>query len=275
MSMEQGAERRVIGGVDTHKDLHVAAVVDERDRVLATASFATTRQGYRKMLVWMRSFGAVQRIGVESTGSYGAGLLRFLQQAGIEVLEVTAPDAHDRRRRGKNDDLDAQSAAHAAFAGPGLAVLVNNVGNYLHRPLLETTDADWAEMLGSNLLSTVATCQEAAPLMAAAGYGRIVNLGYAGARDLKARPGITPYVIAKAGVLNFSRALATTLAGSGVSVNVVSPGILETSVAQPLRAVPAGRSGTVAELVDAALYFVRASDYVTGQELEVAGGWNL
>ena len=119
MSVEEGAGRRVGGGVDTHKDLHVAAVVDERDRdrVLATASFATTRQGYRQMLAWMRSFGAVQRIGIESTGSYGAGLLRFMQQAGIEVLEVTMPDARDRRRRGKNDDLDAQNAAHAAFAG--------------------------------------------------------------------------------------------------------------------------------------------------------------
>ncbi len=52
-----------------------------------------------------------------STGSYGAGLLRFAQQAGIEVLEVTTPDNQDRRRRGKNDDLDAQNAAHAAFAG--------------------------------------------------------------------------------------------------------------------------------------------------------------
>jgi len=69
------------------------------------------------MLAWMRSFGEVQRIGIESTGSYGAGLLRFMQQAGIEVLEVTTPDTHDRRRRGKNDDLDAQNAAHAAFAG--------------------------------------------------------------------------------------------------------------------------------------------------------------
>ena len=117
MSVEEGAGRRVVGGVDTHKDLHVAAVVDERDRVLATASFATTRQGYGQMLAWMRSFGAVQRIGIESTGSYGAGLLRFMQQAGIEVLEVTMPDARDRRRRGKNDDLDAQNAAHAAFAG--------------------------------------------------------------------------------------------------------------------------------------------------------------
>jgi transposase len=114
---EQPVERRVVGGIDTHKDLHVAAMVDEWDRVLATRCFAATRQGYRQMLAWMRSFGALQRVGVESTGSYGAGLLRFLQQAGVAVLEVTTPDAHDRRRRGKNDDFDAQSAAQAAFAG--------------------------------------------------------------------------------------------------------------------------------------------------------------
>lgn len=107
----------VIGGVDTHKDLHVAAVVDGRDRVLGTRSFPTTRQGYRQMLAWMRTFGKPVRIGIESTGSYGAGLLRFMQAADIEVMEVTAPDRHDRRKRGKNDDLDAQNAAHAAFAG--------------------------------------------------------------------------------------------------------------------------------------------------------------
>jgi transposase len=117
MDVEGDVRRRVIGGVDTHKDLHVAAVVDEHDHLLGTRCFATTRQGYRQMLAWMRSFGEVQRIGIESTGSYGAGLLRFMQQAGIEVLEVTTPDTHDRRRRGKNDDLDAQNAAHAAFAG--------------------------------------------------------------------------------------------------------------------------------------------------------------
>ena len=117
MAIMEGQERRIVGGVDTHKDLHVAAVVDDQDRVLGTNSFATTRQGYRQMLAWMRSFGELQRIGVESTGSYGAGLLRFMQQANVAVLEVTTPDKQDRRRRGKNDDLDAQNAAHAAFAG--------------------------------------------------------------------------------------------------------------------------------------------------------------
>jgi transposase len=109
--------RSIVGGVDTHKDLHVAAVVDDLDRVLDTQSFATTRQGYRMMLAWMRSFGELRRVGIESTGSYGAGLLRYMQSADVEVLEVTTPDRHDRRKRGKSDDLDAANAAHAAFAG--------------------------------------------------------------------------------------------------------------------------------------------------------------
>ena len=82
MDVMEGSRRRVVGGVDTHKDLHVAAVVDEQDRVRGSRCFATTRQGYRHMLAWMRSFGDVQRIGIESTGSYGAGLLRFMQGSG-------------------------------------------------------------------------------------------------------------------------------------------------------------------------------------------------
>ena len=118
MENDQAAPNRtVVGGVDTHKDLHVAAVVDEVDRVLASQSFATTRHGYKQMLAWMRAFGQLKRLGVECTGTYGAGLLRYMQNAGIEVLEVTTPDKSDRRKRGKDDDLDAQNAAHAAFAG--------------------------------------------------------------------------------------------------------------------------------------------------------------
>jgi transposase len=96
MAVIEGRERRIVGGVDTHNDLHVAAVVDDQDRVVGTQSFTTTRQGYRQMLAWMRSFGVLQRIGIESTGSYGTGLLRFMQQAGIEVLEVTTPDRQSR-----------------------------------------------------------------------------------------------------------------------------------------------------------------------------------
>ncbi|MBA8963822.1 transposase [Rhodococcus percolatus] len=85
-------------------------------RIAATEFFSTTRAGYRAVLRWMRSHGDLARIGVECTGSYGAGRLRFVDNAGLEVREVTAPDRSDRRRRGKDDTIDAENAAHAAFA---------------------------------------------------------------------------------------------------------------------------------------------------------------
>ncbi len=106
----------IVGGVDTHKDLHVAAVVNQHNKVLGTEYFSTTRQGYRQMLAWMATFGSVQRIGVECTGTYGSGLLRYLLKAGVEVLEVTTPDRMERHKRGKSDTIDAECAAHAAFA---------------------------------------------------------------------------------------------------------------------------------------------------------------
>lgn len=107
----------VIGGVDTHMDLHLAAVVDTDGHVLGTAAFSTTRAGYRALLRWMHTHGDVARVGVECTGSYGAGLLRHLETAGVEVLEVMAGDRADRRRRGKNDTIDAENAARAALRG--------------------------------------------------------------------------------------------------------------------------------------------------------------
>ena len=104
MAVIEEGERRIVGGVDTHKDLHVAAVVDQQDRVIETRCFATTRQGYRQMLAWMRSFGELQRIGIKSSGSYGAGLLRFMQQAkdcgsrGHHPRQAGSPSARQERR---------------------------------------------------------------------------------------------------------------------------------------------------------------------------------
>lgn len=69
-------DREVFAGVDTHKELHVAAVIDTDDTVLGTRSFSTTRTGYRTMLTWIGEYGTLIRIGVEGTGSYGAGLIR-------------------------------------------------------------------------------------------------------------------------------------------------------------------------------------------------------
>ena len=107
----------VIGGVDTHGDVHVGAVVDSTGRILGTASFPTTPAGYRRLLSWMRKHGVVVRVGVEGTGSWGAGLARYLSGEGVEVVEVDRPNRQLRRLRGKSDPVDAEAAARAALNG--------------------------------------------------------------------------------------------------------------------------------------------------------------
>lgn len=107
----------VVVGVDTHKDFHVAAVISALGALLGSKAFPTTAAGYRQLLKWARTFGAVRRAGVECTGSYGAALARCLGSAGVEVLEVNHPDKATRRRRGKTDALDAEAAARAVLSG--------------------------------------------------------------------------------------------------------------------------------------------------------------
>ncbi len=158
-----------------------------------------------------------------------------------------------------------------------LDVLVNNVGDYHHGPLAELTGETWRYMLDSNLNSTFYTCQQAVPhLRGSERGGRIVNIGYAGAEMLRARPGIVAYGIAKTGVILYSKALAKVEARHGLTVNVVSPGVMENSVTKPLDEVPMGRLGELRELVAAVRFLVsEEASYVTGVTLEVAGGWNL
>ena len=107
----------VVGGVDTHGDVHVAALVDTVGRILDTASFPTTPAGYRRLLSWMRRHGVVVRVGVEGTGAWGAGLARYLTSEGVEVVEVDRPNRRLRRQRGKSDTVDAEAAARAALNG--------------------------------------------------------------------------------------------------------------------------------------------------------------
>jgi len=113
---ENGGSRAVVGGVDTHKDMHVAAVIDMVGRLLGTRSFPTTAAGYDALVRWTGTFGVPLRIGVEGTSSYGAGLTRALRTAGIAVVEVNRPNRQLRRQRGKSDAIDAEAAARAALA---------------------------------------------------------------------------------------------------------------------------------------------------------------
>jgi transposase len=110
--------RRVTAGVDTHADTHVAAAIDSVTAViLGSRSFPATPAGYRALLRWLQRFGDLDAVGVEGTGSYGTGLLRHLQAAGVTVIEVDRPDRKTRRLRGKSDPVDAEAAARAVIAG--------------------------------------------------------------------------------------------------------------------------------------------------------------
>ncbi|MBD3148637.1 IS110 family transposase [Microbispora bryophytorum] len=117
MTPQQQQDFEVAGGVDTHQDTHTAAVIDPIGRVLGTEQFPADPAGYAALLAWMRSFGPVQRVGVEGTGVYGAGLARLLRDQGVCVIEVDRPDRKTRRFQGKSDPIDAISAAKTALAG--------------------------------------------------------------------------------------------------------------------------------------------------------------
>lgn len=116
------ASRAVVIGADTHLDTVHLAVLTDTGAPVADAQFPTRPAGYYLSVKWAQSFGTVLRAGVEGTSSYGTGLTRALQDAGIEVAEINNSDRAGRRRRGKSDPLDAYAAARAALAGHGLAV---------------------------------------------------------------------------------------------------------------------------------------------------------
>ena len=228
-----------------------------------------------------------------SARGIGRAILIGLAQSGLDVVvhyrnsdeeaeEVAAEarklgvEAHIVRADVALPDQARELVDEANRLTSGLQVLVNNVGNYHHGPLDELEVATWHEMFNSNLHATFYTCQRVVPLMRAAGGGRIINLGYAGAEHLIARPAVAPYAIAKSGVILYSKSLAKSEAANGITVNVISPGIMENSVTKPRREIPMGRLGRLEEIAAAARFLASPeAAYITGSTIEVAGGWNL
>ena len=125
----EAVDQSVTGGVDTHLDVHVAAAVNELGGLLGVESFEATASGEDKLVGWLGSFGPVVLVGVEGTGSYGAGLARRLSGAGVPVVEVDRPNRQLRRRQGKTDEFDAIEAARAALGGRALGEAKLRNGN--------------------------------------------------------------------------------------------------------------------------------------------------
>jgi len=155
-------------------------------------------------------------------------------------------------------------------------IMVNNVGPIFVKPWDLVKPEEWETALRSNLLSAVYCMQAVLPGMRQRGWGRIINLGYSRAEQLTALPSITPYAVAKTGLLILTRTAAKTEAPAGITVNMVSPGLIEGGIFPADKDVPIGRLGKFAEVAHAVDFLISSkADYITGTNLVVAGGWKL
>lgn len=116
-TLETVRSGHVVIGVDTHKHVHVAAVMDTIGGILATLTITTDAGGFKQLLGWASDFGKVLAFGIEGTGSYGATLTSFLRRHGHKVIEAGRPDRRSRRANGNSDTLDAENAARSVLAG--------------------------------------------------------------------------------------------------------------------------------------------------------------
>jgi NAD(P)-dependent dehydrogenase (short-subunit alcohol dehydrogenase family) len=223
--------------------------------------------------------GAAKRI--------GRGIAIRLFQAGFRVAIHYGTSEKEARQTADEcggaplvpSDLEKVEDIRRMFAdveqrlGP-LYGLVNNAARFTRRDPLEMSEADWDFIHSVNLKATFFCCQQGARLMKKTGAGRIVNISSLG--------GIRPwadhahYCASKAGVIMLTRALAKAWAPE-ITVNSVAPGVILASGDEPrsqemIAATPAGRAGTAEEIADAVLYFLNASNFVTGQVLAVDGG---
>lgn len=119
--MNEVTSTDIIIGVDTHKEVHAAVAISGLGAHLGALSIQANASGYRHLESWAMSLGPVRAIGIEGTGSYGAGLCRFLRGRGREVLEVNRPNRQLRHKKGKSDTVDAESAARAVLSGQATA----------------------------------------------------------------------------------------------------------------------------------------------------------
>lgn len=215
----------------------------------------------------------------------GAHLVRSLAARGWRVVinyrtsgdaaEALAAETGGRALQG---DVSSRSEVARMFADVAareghLDLLVNNVGIYEPKPLLEVTPDDWDAALGANLSGSFYCIHAALPLLREG--GQIVTLGYAGLDALVANPEATPYQVSKTGMLVLTKSLAVALGPRRIRANMISPGQLENSVDLPediAATIPLGRAGTLDDIASA-LGFLLDNPYVTGVNLDVAGGY--
>ncbi|MFB6068999.1 MAG: SDR family oxidoreductase [Halobacterium sp.] len=194
-------------------------------------------------------------------------------QAVAEARELGAPDAVTVQGDVTDPD-DVERVFDDVEAALGsVDVLVNNVGDFAPEHWADLDVADWHRVLDTNLTATYLCSRRALDGMRDQAWGRIVNVGYASAEKGLVSPKNFPYFAAKQGVLLFTRMLAADTQDDGVTVNAVSPYVVENSAEFPDDA-PRGRWARFEDVAQVVRFFVdEGSEYVSGENVEVDGGW--
>lgn len=180
------------------------------------------------------------------------------------------------------DPAEAERLVESVSAALGpIDVLVNNVGEFFLKPVAEMDPAEWRRVMESNLSSAFYVSRCALPAMRARGEGRIVNVGLSPVHLVRGAPNLAAYSVAKTGVVILSRTLAAEEARGGITVNCVSPGLIDNGYLPPeqeewmRKRVPAGRLGRPEEVAEAVAFLASArASYVSGANLAVSGAWD-
>jgi 3-oxoacyl-[acyl-carrier protein] reductase len=219
--------------------------------------------------------GARIAISYRTNKAAAQNTLRQLQTLGAECFAVEADATNAEKVQFLIDKVLERFGR--------IDVLVNNVGVFNWKPVIETTIEEWKEILDSNLLSVVYTSKAVLPAMRRQRWGRIISLGAVGAERAFGQGTISAYAAAKAAVVSFSRSLAVEEAKHGITVNVINPSNIDEKdltidEARRMRDArfPIGRPPSIEDVSAAVKFFASdAADYITGQVLNVAGGWML
>jgi 3-oxoacyl-[acyl-carrier protein] reductase len=217
------------------------------------------------------------RIAIAYRSNKGAAQqsLRLLQASGTDCVAVET-DISDAAR--------AEQLIKTVVERFGrLDIVVNNVGDFRWGTLAESSLEDWQSIFSSNLLSVLFVSRAALPHMRRGRWGRIINLGAVGAERAFGQAKISAYAAAKAAVVALSRSLALEEAKNGITVNVVNPSSIdekELSLEEARRMrdarFPIGRPPTVEDVAASVAFFAsEEAEYVTGQVVNVSGGWML
>jgi 3-oxoacyl-[acyl-carrier protein] reductase len=193
----------------------------------------------------------------------------------LESLRALCPDAKLIRADVTREDDVARMIEEATANGP-IDLLLNTVGAFLLKPLLDTSLDEWNGILASNLTSAFLCCRGILPLMRARRKGLIINVASMHAERRRAAPNTLPYAVAKAGVALLTKTLAKTEGPHGIRVNAISPGFVDTGANLPPDAasrIPLGRIARPEEIA-AAVSFLASEEaaYITGSVLDVHGG---